>query len=566
VWLVLVALLCVLCARIVMLQVVDIEGGYKFLQQQGKARTVRTETINAHRGIIYDREGQPLAVSTPVQSVWCNPQLVSVDDGNLKQLAKALDYSPASLVRKLEENRDRSFVYLKRQLPPVEAQRAIDAGVRGVYLEDGYKRYYPAGEVAAHLVGFTDIDDVGQEGLELAYDEHLRGMSGAKQVVKDLIGNTISDFKHVRSAQPGGEMQLSIDLRVQYLAYRALKEAVVKNRATSGSMIVVDVRSGEILAMVNQPSYNPNNRSEFTASRMRNRAIVDLLEPGSTVKPFTIIAALESGRYTPQTQIDTNPGYIRVGRKVQRDHRNYGVINLTELLAKSSNVATTKIALDIEPQRVRSVFYRLGLGQISGSGFPGEAIGVLPNPPRWRDIEKVTFAFGYGLSVTPLQLAQAYTTLANGGIKQPLRIVKGRGSESGGERVVDAQIASDVVDMLKAVTAQGGTAAKALIPAYTFAGKTGTVHKVGAGGYQDNQYISLFAGMAPADDPRLVGIVVVNDPRGEQYYGGEVAAPVFSQVASDALRLMGVVPDKLEDFKGMDLLLVETEADLAKRG
>jgi cell division protein FtsI (penicillin-binding protein 3) len=566
VWLVLVALLCVLCARIVMLQVVDIEGGYKFLQQQGKARTVRTETINAHRGIIYDREGQPLAVSTPVQSVWCNPQLVSVDDGNLKQLAKALDYSPASLVRKLEENRDRSFVYLKRQLPPVEAQRAIDAGVRGVYLEDGYKRYYPAGEVAAHLVGFTDIDDVGQEGLELAYDEHLRGMSGAKQVVKDLIGNTISDFKHVRSAQPGGEMQLSIDLRVQYLAYRALKEAVVKNRATSGSMIVVDVRSGEILAMVNQPSYNPNNRSEFTASRMRNRAIVDLLEPGSTVKPFTIIAALESGRYTPQTQIDTNPGYIRVGRKVQRDHRNYGVINLTELLAKSSNVATTKIALDIEPQQVRSVFYRLGLGQISGSGFPGEAIGVLPNPPRWRDIEKVTFAFGYGLSVTPLQLAQAYTTLANGGIKQPLRIVKGRGSESGGERVVDAQIASDVVDMLKAVTAQGGTAAKALIPAYTFAGKTGTVHKVGAGGYQDNQYISLFAGMAPADDPRLVGIVVVNDPRGEQYYGGEVAAPVFSQVASDALRLMGVVPDKLEDFKGMDLLLVETEADLAKRG
>jgi cell division protein FtsI (penicillin-binding protein 3) len=331
-------------------------------------------------------------------------------------------------------------------------------------------------------------------------------------------------------------------------------------------MIVVDVRSGEILAMVNQPSYNPNNRSEFTASRMRNRAIVDLLEPGSTVKPFTIIAALESGRYTPQTQIDTNPGYIRVGRKVQRDHRNYGVINLTELLAKSSNVATTKIALDIEPQQVRSVFYRLGLGQISGSGFPGEAIGVLPNPPRWRDIEKVTFAFGYGLSVTPLQLAQAYTTLANGGIKQPLRIVKGRGSESGGERVVDAQIASDVVDMLKAVTAQGGTAAKALIPAYTFAGKTGTVHKVGAGGYQDNQYISLFAGMAPADDPRLVGIVVVNDPRGEQYYGGEVAAPVFSQVASDALRLMGVVPDKLEDFKGMDLLLVETEADLAKRG
>jgi cell division protein FtsI (penicillin-binding protein 3) len=565
VWALLIMLLLVLCARVIMLQLVDMEGGYKFLQQQGKARTVRTEVINAHRGIIYDRKGEPLAVSTPVQSVWCNPKEVSVDDGNFKQLAQALDYSQSALARKLEANQDRTFLYLRRQLPPEEAKRALDAGVEGVYVEDAYKRYYPAGEVASHVVGFTNIDDSGQEGMELTFDQHLRGLPGAKQVVKDLNGKSIRNFKHVRSAEPGGQLHLSIDLRIQYLAYRALKEAVVNHRASSGSMVIVDVDTGDILALVNQPSFNPNNRGEFTASRMRNRAIVDLIEPGSTVKPFTIIAALESGRYTPNTQIDTNPGYIRVGRKVQRDHRNYGVIDLTTLIAKSSNVATTKIALNLDPEDMRSVFYRLGLGQSTGTGFPGEAVGVLPNHQRWRDIEKATFAFGYGLSITPLQLAQAYSTLANGGIKKPLRILKSDAANTG-ERVVDAGIAADVLDMLKAVTRKGGTAAQAAIPAYSFSGKTGTVHKVGAGGYQEDHYISLFAGMAPSDNPRLVGVVVVNDPKGEKYYGGAVAAPVFSRVAADALRLMGVVPDKLEDFKGHDLLAVDTESYLAKRG
>ena len=565
VWSVLLLLLLGLGVRVIMLQVVDIEGGYKFLQQQGKARTVRTEPIHAYRGIIYDREGQPLAVSTPVQSVWCDPQLVNVDHGSFKQLADALNYTPAGLAGKLAASQDRSFLYLRRQLPPAEAQLAVDTGVPGVYLEDSYKRYYPAAEVAAHLVGFTDIDDAGQEGMELTYDEHLRGMPGAKQVVKDLLGNTISDFKHVRSAEPGGNLQLSIDLRVQYLAYRALKEAVVSHRASSGSMVIVDVQSGDILAMVNQPSFNPNNRSNFRASHLRNRAIVDLMEPGSTVKPFTVIAALESGLYTPESKIDTNPGYFRVGRKVQRDHRNYGVIDLTTMIAKSSNVATSKIALSIEPEAVRSVFYRLGLGQSTGSGFPGEAVGFLPAHQRWRDIEKATFAFGYGLSVTPLQLAQAYSVLANDGIKKPLRIVKA-GPEVEGERVIETAIAKDVLAMLKAVTAEGGTAFSAAIPAYSFAGKTGTVHKAGVGGYKENEYMSLFAGMAPADNPRLVGVVVVNDPKSEQYYGGEVAAPVFSHVVADTLRLLGVVPDKIEDFKGEDLLVVDAEAVLVKRG
>ncbi len=565
VWLFLAALLLVLCARIVMLQVIDIEGGYKFLQQQGKARTVRTETIPAYRGIVYDREGEPLAVSTPVRSIWCNPRLVSEDDGNFRELAKALGYSRAVLAQKLNANKSRSFLYLRRQMTPEDAQRVLDAGVAGVYAEGAYKRYYPAGEVTAHLVGFTDIDDVGQEGIELSYDQHLRGVPGAKQVVKDLMGNAIADFKHIRSAEPGGHLKLSIDLRIQYLAYRSLKRAVVNHRASSGSLIIVDVRSGDILALVNQPSFNPNNRSEFSASRMRNRAITDLIEPGSTVKPFTVIAALESGLYTPDTLIDTNPGYIRVGRKVQRDHRNYGVIDLTTLITKSSQVAVTKIALSLEAQSIRSVFYRLGLGQSTGTGIAGEAVGMLPSHQRWRDIERATFAFGYGLSVTPVQLAQAYSTLANGGIKKPLRLISGQATGSG-ERVIDATIAGDVLKMLKTVTGPGGTAHKAAIPAYSFAGKTGTVHKVGAGGYQENHYISLFAGMAPADNPRLVGVVVINDPQGEKYYGGEVAAPVFSSVAADALRMMGVAPDKLEDFKGQDLLAVETESDRAKRG
>lgn len=565
VWVLLVFLLAVLCARIVMLQLVDIEGGYKFLQQQGKARTVRTEPIRAHRGIIYDRQGEPLAVSTPVQSIWANPRIVSVDDGNFRQLAQALNYSTGALAAKFATNKNRSFIYLRKQMRPEDAQRALDAGVRGIYAEDGYKRYYPAGEVAAHLVGLTNVDDAGQEGMELSYEEHLRGVAGAKQVVKDLLGNTIADFKHVRTAEPGGDLQLSVDLRIQYLAYRALKQAVINHRASSGSMVVVDVASGEILAMVNQPSYNPNNRSEFNAAHMRNRAIADLLEPGSTVKPFTVIAALESGQYTPETKIDTNPGYIRVGRKVQRDHLNYGVIDLTTLITKSSQVATTKIALSLEPEAVRSVFFRFGLGQSTGSGFAGEAVGVLPSHRRWRDIEKATFAFGYGLSITPMQLAQAYSTLANGGIKKPLRILKGE-SDADGERVIGAAIAADVLAMLKTVPQKGGTAAKAAVPAYSFAGKTGTVHKVGAGGYQDNQYISLFAGMAPADNPRVVGVVVVNDPKGEKYYGGEVAAPVFSTVAAEALRLMGVAPDKLEDFKGHQLLAAEAESYRGERG
>jgi cell division protein FtsI (penicillin-binding protein 3) len=557
-------LLLLVCTRIVMLQVIDVEGGYRFLQQQGQARFVRTEPIPANRGMIYDRQGEPIAVSTQVQSIWCNPRIVALNDEHFANLAQALDYDESALLRKLQANRKRQFLYLRRQLPPQAAQRVLDVGVAGVFAENDYKRYYPNGEVTSHLVGFTGRSDQGLEGIELTYNQHLKGIAGARQMIKDRRGDTVSAFKHVRSAQPGGSLQLSIDLRIQYLAYRALKRAVQKANATSGSMVVVDVASGDVLALVNQPSFNPNDRGDFKPDRMRNRAIVDVIEPGSTVKPFTVVAALESGRYTPRTRIDTNPGYIRVGRKILRDHRNYGVLDVTGLITKSSQVAASKIALSLEPEAIRSVFHRLGLGQSTGLGFPGEAVGVLPNRPRWRDIERVTFAFGYGLSVTPLQLVQAYHVLANGGVKKNLRLVMDQPADPG-ERVIDEDIARQVLAMLKTVTQEGGTAASAAIPAYSFAGKTGTVHKVGkaSGVYLEDRYVSLFAGMAPADDPRLVGVVVVHEPQGD-YYGGAVAAPVFSQVAGDALRLMGVVPDKLEDYQGHEWLVASKERDDAE--
>ncbi len=565
VWLLLSLLLAALGARIVMLQVIDIEGGYRFLQREGLARTVRTEPIRAHRGIVYDREGEPLAVSTAVRSIWCNPGNVALDHGRFAEVARSLGYRKGELERIIEERSGDSFLYLRRQMPPAEAQAILDAGVPGIHAEDGYKRFYPAGEVAAHLVGFTDVDDQGQEGVELTYDEHLRGVAGARQVVKDLKGNTVSDFKQVQPVQPGKNLKLSVDLRIQYLAHRALEQAVAAAQARSGSMVILDVRTGEVLALANYPTYNPNNRGEFRPDNMRNRAVTDLLEPGSTVKPFTAVAALESGRYTPHTKIDTNPGYIRVGRKVQYDHLNYGMIDLTAMITKSSQVATTKVALDLEPQSVRSVFQRLGLGQSTGSGFPGERTGMLPNPTHWRDLARATFAFGYGLSVTPLQLAQAYNVLANRGIKRSVSLVQGQ-TVASAERVIEQRVADDVLAMLKTVSQEGGTAAKAAIPAYSFAGKTGTVHKVGAHGYEAKRYQSLFAGMAPADAPRVVGVVVVNDPRGDKYFGGEVAAPVFSRVAGDALRLLGVAPDKLEDFTGQELLAVGLEIDSAKRG
>jgi len=547
----LLVLVAALVARIISLQIIDTERGYRFLQEQGNARSLRTVTIPARRGMLLDRNGEPLAVSTPVYSLWCNPRLVDPADVRLGELAQVLSIPVDQLRAKVQKGRaeGRGFLYLSRRQPPAVSDAALALEVPGVDVEQEFKRYYPAGEVAAHLVGFTNIDETGQEGLELAYENHLRAQHGSKQIVKDLLGRTIGEIRQLKPAVPGRDIRLSIDLRIQYAAHLALKEAVRAAEADAGSMVLLDVQSGEVLAVTNYPAYNPNNRAHMKPASMRNRALTDLFEPGSTVKPLTVAAALETGRYHPDTIIDTNPGYIRVGRKTIPDHHNYGVLTLAQVLAKSSQVGVTRIAMDLDPNQIRQRFYTMGLGQAPGTGFPGEAVGLLPEHRKWRDIERATFAYGYGLTVTPLQLAQAYQVLAAGGVMHPVSFL--RQQKPAATRVMDQAIADQILAMLALVSQPGGTAAKAVIPAFSFGGKTGTVHKVGVGGYQDKRYMSIFAGMAPAVNPRVAGVVVIDDPRGGKYFGGAVAAPVFSAVIGQALPVLNVEPDKLQDFASL---------------
>ncbi|MAY38450.1 MULTISPECIES: peptidoglycan D,D-transpeptidase FtsI family protein [Spongiibacter] len=543
-------LAALLLARALTLQVLDVDRGYRFLQGQGNARTIRTEIIPAHRGMISDRNGEPLAVSTPVASIWANPQELGKNKDSWAKLARALNMSHGELAGRLQRYADSQFMYLRRHLSPQDAKTILALKVPGVYLQREYRRFYPAGEVAAHMLGFTDIDDRGQEGLELAYDEWLNGTPGSKRVLKDLYGNIIREIDAGREASPGKDLQLSIDLRLQYLAYKELKSALKRTGAKAGSVVILDSRSGEVLALVNQPSYNPNNRSQLSPSAMRNRALTDMFEPGSTMKPLTMVAALESGRYQPDTEINTHPGYIKVGPKLLEDHRNYGVLTVADILKKSSQVGTTKIALSLDEQEVWRVFQRFGLGRSTGSGFPGESTGVLPNHPNWRAIERATFAFGYGLTVTSLQLAQAYSVFANHGVFQPVSLVK-REASAERKQLISPIIARQIVDMLESVTGPGGTATRARVDAYRVAGKTGTSHKAIAGGYAEDRYFSLFAGVAPASDPRIVAVVAIDEPKGD-YFGGLVAAPVFSKVVADALRLMNIAPDDVEPVAKAD--------------
>lgn len=525
-------------ARLISLQVVDPE----FLRNQGDARTVRIETIDAHRGMIVDRNGEPLAVSTPVETLWANPSLVDVQHPEFGRMAALLGMDVRDLRARIESNRSREFLYLKRKAQPALATQIKALRIPGIDSRREYRRYYPAGEVAAHVVGFTNIDEAGQEGMELAFDHWLTGVPGRKRVLKDRNNRMIKDLSLIQDAAPGKEVRLSIDLRLQYLAYRELKAAVTAHRARGGTLVMLDVDTGEVLAMVNQPSYNPNNRSTREPSSMRNRAITDLFEPGSTVKPLTVALALESGRYTATTQIDTAPGYIRVGGFTIRDHRNYGVLDLTGIIAKSSNVGTSRIALDLSGERVQEMFSRLGFGQSTGIGFPGEAIGVLPARVKWRPAEVAALSYGYGMSVNALQLTQAYMALANGGVRYPSTLLR-QDTQPVGERVMSEPVALSVQNMLRAVVEEG-TGKRAQLGIYQSAGKTGTVHLVGANGYEASQYKSIFAGLAPADRPRVACVVIVDAPQGNQYFGGEVAAPIFSRVVGDALRLLNVRPAK----------------------
>ena len=520
-----------------------------FLQDQGDARTIRTVPLVANRGLITDRNGEPLAVSTPVQSIWVDPRKIAGDSETIRILARQLELNEDVLEQNINSKSNLEFLYLKRRLPPAEAKRVLDLNLEGVYSQQEYQRFYPQGEVTAHLVGFSNVDDIGQEGLELTYDDWLRGVPGKRQVMKDRRGNIIEELNTIQTAQPGKSLELSIDFRIQNIAYRELKEEFITRRAKGASIVVLDVGTGEVLAMANQPSYNPHNKSGMTDfSVLRNRAITDVFEPGSTVKAFTIAAALETGLYSPNTMIETSPGWMMVSGNEVKDLFDYGTLTTAGVITKSSNVGSSKIALDIGAEPIRDVMARFGFGEVLGTGFPGERSGVLPNPRKWGRHVTATFSFGYGLSATALQLANAYSVLADDGIRKPVSLVKLSDQaikDVRREKVIEAEITSEVRKMLRTVVdaSSGGSALEANVPFYSVAGKTGTAHVVGETGYEENLHNSLFVGMLPASDPRIVIVVVINEPKGDEHYGGQVAAPVFSRVASGAMRILNISPD-----------------------
>ncbi len=529
-----------LVARAVHLQVLDKD----FLNKQADTRHLRVEKISAHRGTITDRNGEPLAISTPVDSIWANPRQFAPAIDSVPQLAAALGVDSEMLMRRISRSMDKEFLYLKRHLNPEQAAEVLALKLPGINVQREYRRYYPASEVAGHLVGFTNIDDEGQEGLELAFNHWLAGESGAKRVLKDRLGRSIENVASIRPPHHGKDLRTSVDLRLQYLAYRSLKSAIKQHNARSGSIVVLDIRTGEVLAMVNQPTYNPNDRSQYSAVRYRNRAITDIFEPGSSLKPLVMAAALETGQYRPSSIVDTAPGFIVVGPKKIEDTRNLGRISLTTILARSSNVGITKVAMTLQPDQLWDTMTQFGLGELTTSGFPGESAGMLTHYSNWRPISQATLAYGYGISITPLQLAQAYAAIGDGGKMHPISLVA-LDQPNEGDQVISEATANAVRRMLEEVVRPGGTGTKAAVDGYRVAGKTGTAWKFASGGYSEDKYISIFAGLAPASDPHLATVVVIDEPSGELYYGSDVAAPVFADVMSESLRLLAVPPDDM---------------------
>jgi cell division protein FtsI (penicillin-binding protein 3) len=529
-----------LLARAVQLQVFTKD----FLNQQADTRHLRTEKISAHRGSITDRNGEPLAISTPVDSVWANPaELVTAVD-RVPDLARLLNLDEELLMRRITRSMDKQFVYLKRHLNPEQARQVMALELPGVNVLREYRRFYPAGEIAGHLVGFTSVDDNGQEGLELEFNHWLSGESGSKRVLKDRLGRSVENVESVNPPKHGKDLRSSIDLRLQYLAYRTLKAAVQQHKAESGSIVIVDVKTGEVLAMVNQPTYNPNDRAQYSAERYRNRAITDIFEPGSAIKPLVLAAAIESGRYRASSMVDTSPGYVLVGPKKIEDPRNLGRVSLTTVLSRSSNVGATKIAMSLEPDQLWNVMAKFGLGSLTSSGFPGESAGLLTHYNDWRKISQATLAYGYGVSVTPLQLAQAYAAIGDDGNLRPVSLVR-LDKPNDSQQIITQDTATAICHMMEEVVRPGGSGSAASVDGYRIAGKTGTSWKFAAGGYSEDKYFSIFAGLAPASDPQLAAVIVINEPTGDQYYGGEVAAPVFSEVMTESLRLLAVAPDAL---------------------
>jgi cell division protein FtsI (penicillin-binding protein 3) len=533
----LLAAFAVLAGRSVYLQ--SMKTG--FLQEKGEARYARVLDVPATRGRIVDRGGEALAISTPVKSIWAIPEDVQATPAQLKSLAALLQQDPRELARKFSEA-ERDFVYLKRQIAPETAARVAALGIPGVHQQSEYRRYYPGGESTAHVVGFTGVDDAGQEGIELAHQPLLAGAAGSRRVIKDRLGQVVEDVGSIRAAQDGRDLTLALDSKIQNLAFGALKSAVEAHRAKAGAIVVLDVRSGEVLALANMPTYNPNNRARLTGAQLRNRVMTDNFEPGSTLKPFTVGLAMEMGRITPQTPIQTAPGSLTIANYTIRDAHPAGTLSAAQVIQKSSNVGAAKIALGLPREDMHAMFRRVGFGSAPRLGFPGEASGRLREAKTWRPIEQATMAYGHGISVSLVQLARAYTVFARDGELAPLSLLK-TGAAAPGERVFSPDVARALREMLESAVQPGGTAPRARIMGWRVGGKTGTAHKQENGGYAAHKYVSSFVGFAPVSDPRLVIAVMLDEPSAGQYYGGQVAAPVFSQVMQGALRLLGVPYD-----------------------
>ncbi len=533
-----------ICWRIIDLQVIDRD----FLKGQGDARSVRHIPIPAHRGLITDRNGEPLAVSTPVTTLWANAKEMQLAKEKWPALAAALGQDPKALAERLEAQANKEFIYLVRGLTPEQGQAVLDLKVPGVYGIEEFRRFYPAGEVTAHMVGFTDIDDHGREGVELAYDEWLAGVPGKRQVIKDRRGRLIKDVQVTKNAKAGKPLALSIDLRLQYLANRELRNAIIENGAKAGSLVIMDVKTGEILAMVNQPTYNPNNRRNLQPAMMRNRAMIDVFEPGSTMKAISMSAAIESGRWKPTDTVEVYPGSLQIGKYTIKDvSKTEGpVLDMTGILINSSNVGMSKVAFDIGGETIYRLAQKVGLGQDTGLGFPGERVGNLPNYRDWRKAETATLSYGYGISVTAIQLVHAFSALANNGRLAPLTLIK-TDKPPQTTQVLPEAVAKTMQGMLQQVIEAPRGVFRAQVPAYHVAGKSGTARKtsVGTKGYAENSYRSLFAGFGPMSDPRYAIVVVIDEPSKAGYFGGLVSAPVFSRVMSGTLRLMNVTPDNL---------------------
>jgi cell division protein FtsI (penicillin-binding protein 3) len=530
--------------RIIDLHVID----HDFLQAHGDARSVRHIPIPAHRGLITDRNGEPLAVSTPVITLWANGKELAKAQNRWADLAAALGQEPQAFAKRLQQASEREFMYLVRGLTPEQGQAILDLKVPGVYSIEEFRRFYPAGEVAAHVIGFTDVDDRGREGMELAFDEWLAGVPGKRQVLKDRRGRLIKDVQVTQNAKAGKTLALSIDLRLQYLAHRELRNALVENGAKAGSLVIMDVKTGEVLAMANQPTYNPNNRRNLQPAAMRNRAMIDVFEPGSTVKPLSMSAALQSGRWKPEDIVEVWPGSLQIGRYTIKDvSKTQGrELNLTGILINSSNVGMSKVAFDIGGESIYSMMQQLGLGQDTGLGFPGERVGNLPNHRKWPKAETATLSYGYGLAVTAVQLVHAYAVLANDGRSVPLTMTRADRVPEG-VQVMSEDVAKTMQGMLQQVIEAPRGVFRAQVPGYHVSGKSGTARKasVGTKGYTANAYRSMFAGFAPSSDPRIAMVVVIDEPSKAGYFGGLVSAPVFSKVMGGTLRLMNITPDNL---------------------